>query len=65
MGEQYYVTVCSRHKTHNEECTACRNFDKALKEKMSGYAMLPHQHPTVVAIQTREWIGRIFPIVKS
>lgn len=62
---QYYVTVCNRHKTHNEECVACRNFDNACRERLAQYETPPEQHPTVIAIQTREWIGRIFPVSKS
>lgn len=62
---QYYVTVCSRHKTHNEDCVACRNFDRACQEKLANYQTPPEQHPTVTAPQVREWIGRIFPIDES
>ena len=56
----YYVTVCSRHKVHTEDCMACRNFDAAAKEYFKSYVLPPSQHPAVLATQTREWIEKTF-----
>lgn len=63
MG-QPYTTVCNWHKVHEEECWACRRFSEAIKQHLSSYVVPPESHPTVVASQTREWLGSIFPANK-
>ncbi len=61
---EYYVTVCSRHEVHTEDCIACRNFDHAVKDYLKSYVLPPSQHPVVIANQTREWIEKTFPTTK-
>lgn len=58
---EYYVTVCRTHKEHNEDCIACRNFDRVAKAYFKSYMLPPAQHPAVTAAQTREWIEKVFP----
>lgn len=58
----FYPMMCSRHKEHNEECGVCRNFDHALKQRLSSYTIHPQQHVSIVAPQVRAWMNTVFPV---